>query len=86
MGVTRVLDLDGLQGLIAALAARGYTVVGPTVRDGAVVHGRIARVDDLPRGRGDEQDAGHYRLRADVVGAAGHPRGVPPARGGRDVT
>jgi sulfhydrogenase subunit beta (sulfur reductase) len=58
-----VLDLAGLQLLIDALAAAGYTVLGPTVRDGAVVPGPVAVLDDLPRGWGDEQDGGSYRLR-----------------------
>jgi sulfhydrogenase subunit beta (sulfur reductase) len=61
--VTGVLDLAGLQALIDLLAADRYTVLGPTVADGAVVPGRIARVEDLPRGWGDVQDAGTYQLR-----------------------
>lgn len=60
---SRVIDLGGLQALIDALAARGYTVIGPTVQGGAIVNAPIASIDDLPRGWGDEQDAGHYRLR-----------------------
>lgn len=59
----RVLELGGLQGLIDTLRARGYDVLGPTVRDGAIVHAPIATIDDLPRGWGDDQDAAHYRLR-----------------------
>ena len=59
----RVLGMDGLQQLIDVLGARGYSVVGPTVRDGAIVPGPVRTVDDLPRGWGDEQDAAHYRLR-----------------------
>jgi len=59
----RLFDLQGLQGLIDALVARGYAVVGPTVRDGAIVHAPVRTIDDLPRGWGDEQDAAHYRLR-----------------------
>src|SRR5665811_1863736 len=62
-GDTRVLDLAGLQALIDALGLRGYTVIGPTVRDGAIVNAPISSLDDLPRGIGDEQDAAHYRLR-----------------------
>ena len=58
-----VLDVDGLQALLDLLRADGWTVLGPTVRDGVVGHGEITRVDDFPRGCGDEQDAGHYRLR-----------------------
>jgi sulfhydrogenase subunit beta (sulfur reductase) len=62
-GEVRLLDLRGLQGLIDALVAHGFAVVGPTVRDGAIVHAPVHTIDDLPRGWGDEQDAGHYRLR-----------------------
>jgi len=60
---TRVLGLAGLQALIDALGLRGYTVIGPTVRDGAIVNAPISSLDELPRGIGDEQDAAHYRLR-----------------------
>ena len=60
---TRVLDLSGLQALIDTLAGRGYTVIGPTVRQGAVVNAPVTSVDQLPRGWGDEQEAGTYRLR-----------------------
>ncbi|HEU5036628.1 MAG TPA: 4Fe-4S dicluster domain-containing protein [Nocardioides sp.] len=60
---TRLIHLDGLQALIDALDRRGFTVLGPTVRDGAVVNARVRRVADLPVGWGDDQDAAHYRLR-----------------------
>ena len=58
-----VLDLSGLQALIDVLLADGRTVVGPTVRDGAITYAAIESIEALPRGVGDEQDAGHYRLR-----------------------
>jgi ferredoxin len=48
--------------VIDALLARGYVVIGPTVQSGAIVNAPVTRVDDLPRGWGDEQDAGRYRL------------------------
>ncbi len=57
-----VLDVDGLRALMDALAARGYRVVGPTVRDQAIVYDDIASPDDLPVGWTDEQDGGRYRL------------------------
>lgn len=56
------LDEGGLQALIDELRARGFDVVAPVVRDGAIVPAEIAAVDDLPRGWGDEQDAACYRL------------------------
>jgi len=58
-----VLFVPGLQSLIDLLRERGWAVIGPTVRDGAVVHAEIESVDQLPRGVGDLQDAGSYRLR-----------------------
>jgi sulfhydrogenase subunit beta (sulfur reductase) len=59
------LDAAGLESLIAALAAKGYRVVGPQVADGAVVLRDLASARDLPTGWLDEQDGGHYRLRHD---------------------
>jgi sulfhydrogenase subunit beta (sulfur reductase) len=58
----RVLLLPGLQLLVDLLRERGWTVIGPRVRDGVVDHGEIESVDQLPRGAGDTQDAGAYRL------------------------
>ncbi len=58
-----ILHVPGLQSLVDLLRERGWAVIGPTVRDGAVVHAEITSVDQLPRGVGDLQDAGSYRLR-----------------------
>ena len=60
---TRLIDETGLQSLLDALVARGYRVMGPTVRGGAVVNAEITAVADLPRGWGDDQEPGRYRLR-----------------------
>jgi ferredoxin len=57
------LDLDAFQAMIGLLAGDGFTVLGPTVREGAIVPGPVATVDDLPRGYGDVQGPGTYRLR-----------------------
>ncbi len=64
-GEAVLLDLAGLNALLAALASDGFRVVGPRVRDGAIVYEDIEGVDDLPRGWIDEQEGGHYRLRRD---------------------
>jgi ferredoxin len=41
----------------------GFLLVGPTVRDGAIVLEEIARIEDLPIGWTDEQEPGHYQLK-----------------------
>ena len=48
--------------LIGILARRGYIVIAPTVRDGAIVLGEVEQVADLPVGWTDEQEAATYRL------------------------
>jgi len=60
-GTVVVISREGLQALIDALA-REYQVLGPTVRDGAIVYDEIAGVEDLPAGWTDRQEAGRYRL------------------------
>jgi len=57
-----VITPDQLQGLIAALERRGYQVIGPTLRNGAIVYGQITTIADLPAGWTDQQDGGTYRL------------------------
>jgi formate hydrogenlyase subunit 6/NADH:ubiquinone oxidoreductase subunit I len=69
VGDSRTLDRDGLQSLIEVLGGRGFTVLGPTVRDGSMGYGPIRSLADLPAGVGDEQDAAHYRLLARADGA-----------------
>jgi formate hydrogenlyase subunit 6/NADH:ubiquinone oxidoreductase subunit I len=49
--------------LLVVLATQGYQVVGPTVRDGAIVYDELSAVTDLPVGWTDEQEGGTYRLK-----------------------
>jgi len=58
-----VLERADFPRLLAALVERGYQVVGPTVRDGAIIFDDIASDADLPIGWTDEQDGGKYRLK-----------------------
>jgi ferredoxin len=58
----RALDRADLDTLFSALRDRGWTVVGPTVRDGAIVYDEIGSSADLPGGWTDRQGAGSYRL------------------------
>lgn len=56
-------DIGGLERLVERLRSEGYEVLGPVVRDGAIVIEPIESVEQLPDGIGDDQDGGHYRLR-----------------------
>lgn len=57
-----VLPRVDLQRLLDALSAKGYRIVGPIVRDGAVVWETVRSVSDLPVGWRDHQEPGRYRL------------------------
>jgi len=63
IGSRVVVDRHGFGAILEALAETGHELLGPTVRDGAIVLDRLRGVDELPRGVGDEQAPGHYRLR-----------------------
>jgi ferredoxin len=61
-GAHVVLPHAGLATLLDLLRGDGWTLVGPTVRDGAIVYREIASAVDLPVGWTEEQEAGRYRL------------------------
>jgi sulfhydrogenase subunit beta (sulfur reductase) len=58
----RHLRRDRFARLLELLVDDGYTLVGPTVRDGAIVLDLIDGIDDLPRGVRETQAPGAYRL------------------------
>ena len=58
-----ILDRNSLDLLFEALKRRGFNLVGPTVRDGAIVYDTLASTADLPVGWTDEQEGGRYRLK-----------------------
>jgi sulfhydrogenase subunit beta (sulfur reductase) len=68
-GTVAVMTRGGLQVLLDSLAGAGYQVLGPTVRDGAIVYDSIARLDDLPAGWTDRQAGGRYSLERRSDGA-----------------
>ncbi len=71
-----VLDIAGLDALIAELKAGGHLVIGPVARDGAVTLAEVATAADLPAGWGVDTGPGHYRLRRRDDGAVfGHSAG-----------
>jgi sulfhydrogenase subunit beta (sulfur reductase) len=57
------MSVEALQELISSLEQRGYQVIGPVLRDGAIVYDTVTRCEDLPAGWTDRQEAGRYRLR-----------------------
>jgi sulfhydrogenase subunit beta (sulfur reductase) len=59
---TTVFPREDFDHLLDAVRAEGFRVVGPTVRDGAIVYDRVERASDLPQGWTDVQDPGRYRL------------------------
>ena len=59
----RVLQPARIGDLLHSLRARGYELVGPTVRDEAIIYDTISGPADLPVGWTDEHGAGRYRLR-----------------------
>jgi ferredoxin len=74
--VPRLIDVGGLSDLHAALTGAGYRVIGPTVRDGAIVLAELASAAELPFGWGVQLEPGGYRLRQRDDGAAfGHAAG-----------
>lgn len=68
MAEPRFLPKPWLGELIEVLRSRGYTVLGPTVRDGGVAFAEVRAVGDLPVGQRDAQAPGEYRLAAGVDG------------------
>jgi ferredoxin len=75
-GSVRLLEASALEALFTSLDEAGYRVIGPTVRDGAIVLGELAAVGDLPFGWGVRLEPGGYRLRRrDDTAAFGHSAG-----------
>jgi sulfhydrogenase subunit beta (sulfur reductase) len=57
-----LLEAPQLQHLIEALHRQGYTVLGPTLRQGDLVYAEVRHASDLPVGWQDEEEAGSFRL------------------------
>jgi ferredoxin len=71
-----LFDGAGLHRLVEVLIDRGYRVVGPTLRDNAIVLAELESASDLPRGWGVDVGPGHYRVRRrDDDAAFGHSAG-----------
>ena len=59
---TSVIEPSGLEALVDSLRTRGYRVLGPTTRDGAIVYDDLESATELPIGFDQSQDAATYRL------------------------
>lgn len=62
LNVAFVLERKELDQLFEALQAQGYQLIGPTLREGAVIYDSIGSTADLPQGWTDYQEGGTYRL------------------------
>ncbi len=72
----RLMEASSLAQLCEALSRAGYLVVGPTVRDGAIVLDELESAGQLPFGWGVTLEPGGYRLRQRTDQAAfGHAAG-----------
>jgi len=60
--ITYTLDASHFDNLLKALSDKGYTLMGPTVDESAIVPGEIRCANDLPLGWTDVQGPGYYRL------------------------
>jgi Fe-S-cluster-containing hydrogenase component 2 len=69
-GSVRLMDAAALGPLFTSLRDAGFSVIGPTVRDGAIVLAELGSAADLPFGWGVELAPGGYRLRRRTDGAA----------------
>ena len=58
-----VVGANQLGNLIEALLHEGYEVIGPRLRDGAIVYDNVESIEDLPAGWTDEQEPARYRLK-----------------------
>jgi sulfhydrogenase subunit beta (sulfur reductase) len=57
-----MVDKGGLERLFEALVESGYRMIGPTVRDGAIVYDELSSFSELPAGWHDRQAPGSYAL------------------------
>jgi ferredoxin len=64
-----VLNKPDLGSIIDRLWQMGYTVIGPTIAQAAIILDEIRRLDQLPIGWTDEQEGGTYRLKRREDGA-----------------
>ncbi len=63
VGAEARMDVPALELLIDVIRQRGYQVIGPVVRAGAICYGPLTKLGDLPAGWTSEHNPGSYRLK-----------------------
>ncbi len=58
----KIIDIYEFENLINKLKEKGYTPIGPTIQNGAIIYSEINSSSDLPIGFTDVQKPGFYRL------------------------
>jgi len=59
----KVIERKSMNILFDILREKGYKIVGPIIKERAIVYDELESVDDMPIGWTDEQDAAEYRLK-----------------------
>ena len=55
-----MIEPEALDALLDSLRARGFRVLGPTVREGAIVYDDLGSAAELPIGWTDSQDGAAF--------------------------
>ncbi len=63
VGAKLAVERADLQRIIDALGGRGYRVIAPILRDGAMAYDTVTGLNQLPIGWTDRQEASEYRLK-----------------------
>jgi formate hydrogenlyase subunit 6/NADH:ubiquinone oxidoreductase subunit I len=59
----QIIEVSTLDSLFKTLRTRGYSLIGPTIQNDAIIYDEIEGVNDLPRGWTDVQVPASYTLR-----------------------
>jgi sulfhydrogenase subunit beta (sulfur reductase) len=59
----KIVERKTMNILIDILKEKGYKIIGPVIKEGAIVYEELESIDNMPIGWTDEQDAAEYRLK-----------------------
>lgn len=57
-----IIEKQALQAILEALTQTGFTLIGPTPDESAIVYNEISSINDLPIGYKTENKPGYYRI------------------------